>query len=100
MGMREEVRGERVIGTICPIVMKDKHFLDFFFLSSSFCDFIINHRWIYRTGFELGMGPKVSEPLSHCFFLCISCPLFLEEEKSNTAVHSGSDKAVRSGMSQ
>lgn len=40
------------------------------------------------------MGPKVSEPLSYCFFLCISCPLFLGEEEGNTAAHSGSDKAL------
>lgn len=84
-----------MIGATCLIVMEDKPFFLFFF--SSFCDFIINHRQIYGIGFELGLGPKASEVLSHYFFFCIFCLLFLEDEESNTAVHSGSDKAVSSG---
>jgi len=75
-------------------------FLRLFFLSPNFCGFIINHRWIYRTDFELGTDPKVSELLSYCFFFCISCPLFLDKEESKTAAHSGSDKADSTGMSQ
>lgn len=56
-----------MIGTICPIVMEDKKKV-LKCLSSHLCDFIVNHRWIYRMVFEVGLGPSVSEALSHCFF--------------------------------
>lgn len=59
--------GEKgVIGTIYPIVVEDTKSKKCLF--SGFCDFIINHRWIYMTAFEVGVGPTASEALSHCFF--------------------------------